>query len=216
MMKILGLYLDSRLRFGYHVEQVINKAKIRQELLRRVAGFTWGLEANVLRMTVTTLIISLLRYGLALYGAMAYEQSLYRLDATVVNVAARKVLGVSMSARLPALHATAGLKSARNLLQQHSAEMLDSTLRVTNSTAQDRLKTWSRKAYKVWNWGPKQKNCAWRRNCGPLVAQRALQPVRAKLNGCSVCWAKSRWPPENSKSDPPSSQMRKKLKRNQL
>ena len=72
-------------------------------------------------MTASTLIYSLLRYGLAVTGSMAYEQSLQKLDAAVINVTARKILGVGTSARLPTLHIGAGVKSMRNLCLQHCA-----------------------------------------------------------------------------------------------
>ena len=70
----------------------------------------------------------------------------------MVDVAARKVLGVGMSARLPALHAAARLKSVHNVLLQHCAEMLDSALRVSKSALQDRMKVWGAKAYGISNW----------------------------------------------------------------
>ena len=64
---------------------------------------------------------------------MAYGQPLLRLDAAIVEVAARRILGVGLSARLPALHITAGIKFLRNLYLKRCAELLDSALRVAGS-----------------------------------------------------------------------------------
>ena len=66
-------------------------------------------------MTASTLIMSLIRYGMAVVGSMAYEQSLQRLDTAILNVTARRVLGVGQSGRIPTLHITAGMKSYHNV-----------------------------------------------------------------------------------------------------
>ena len=61
-------------------------------ILNRVSGLTWGLDTSVLRMTTDASVTSLLRYGLAITGSLAYEQSLVKLDTAVVNVTARRIL----------------------------------------------------------------------------------------------------------------------------
>ena len=66
-------------------------------------------------MTTNTSICSLLRFGLAVAGSVAYEQLLLRLDTAVINVAARRIIGVGVSARLPTLRVSAGVKSMRNV-----------------------------------------------------------------------------------------------------
>ena len=105
-------------------------------------------------MTASTLIYSPLRYGLAVTGSMAYEQSLQKLDAAVINVTARKILGVGTSARLPTLHIGAGVKSMRNLYLQHCAEQLDSTMRATARSFQTKTYSWMQRTYKVSTWRP--------------------------------------------------------------
>ena len=138
--------------FRDHIEKMIDRAKVRMGLLSRVTSFTWGLETGVLRMTAETLITSLIRYGLSVWGAMAYEQYLKKIDTAVINPMARKVLGTGISARLPTLHATAGVKSMRNIFAQHCAELLDSSLRATKSTIQRRLPPWTANVYGVEDW----------------------------------------------------------------
>ena len=95
-----------------------------------------------MRITADALVTSLLRYGLGTYGSGAYEQCLRKIDTCVVNVVARKVLGVGRSARLPILHATAGAQAMRNLYTQRCAELVDAALRASASSIQNRLKTW--------------------------------------------------------------------------
>ena len=103
-------------------------------------------------MTADTLLVSLLRYGLAVTGSMSCEQSPSRLDVAVINVAARRILGVNISARLPTLLAPAGLKSIRNFYRQHCAEVLDSAFRVANSAIRGRLLPQSVRMYGATSW----------------------------------------------------------------
>ena len=49
-MEILSLLFDEQ-----HVDQALNRAKMRMGILARVLGFTWGLETDVLRVTADAL-----------------------------------------------------------------------------------------------------------------------------------------------------------------
>ena len=69
--------------------------------------------------------MSLLRYGLALVGSGTCDQGLCTLEVCVVHELARRVAGVSRSARLPVLHAATGSLSAQNFYVQHCAAAVD-------------------------------------------------------------------------------------------
>ena len=71
----------------------------------------------------------------------------------MVNVPARRVIGVGRSARLPVLHATAGILSARNLYAQHCADMVGHTLRAEGSSVQTRVMGLMCQAYQLQSWG---------------------------------------------------------------
>ena len=109
-------------------------------ILSTASRFIWGLGTNVLRMTSNALVTSLLRYGLAVAGSMAYEQSLVIIDATAINEIAPRILGVRHSARIPAAHSTAGVKSVNNLNLRHCAKLLDSSLEVNDSAIQSKMR----------------------------------------------------------------------------
>ena len=74
VLKILGLLIGERFSFQEHFSNLIDRAKIRMGIISRVSGRAWGLETNVLRMTPNALVAGMLRYGLTITGAMAYEQ----------------------------------------------------------------------------------------------------------------------------------------------
>ena len=152
MIKVLGLLIDDRMGFGQHVEKIIDRAKIRKGLLSRVSGFSRCLDTGVMKMAAETLISSLLCYAPAVFGAIAYEQRLKKIDAAVINSMAREVLGAGILARLITLRAAAGVKSMRNLFLLHCAELLDSSLRVTNGAIQDCLAPWISDIYGVKTW----------------------------------------------------------------
>ena len=64
------------------------------------------------------------------------------LETCILNVFARKILGVSRTARIPILHAALGVISAHNLFIQHCASMVDLGLRASHGTLQSRLDNW--------------------------------------------------------------------------
>ena len=74
------------------------------------------------------------------------------LDTCVIHVMARRVAGVSRSARLPILLAATGFQSAHNIYAQHCAATLDLALRAENSSIQRRLNAWTCAIYGIDSW----------------------------------------------------------------
>ena len=69
---------------------------------------------------------------------------------------ARKVLGVGRSARLPVSLAAAGVQSVQNLYLQHCAELVDASLRASESAIRVRLNRWMERLYGVKEWNARQ------------------------------------------------------------
>ena len=84
--------------------------------------------------TAEALVTRLLRYGLAVTGSGVAEQILGKVDANIVNVLVRRILGVNRTARLPILHALSGMMSIRSLYTQNCALMVDLVMRKTNGS----------------------------------------------------------------------------------
>ena len=106
--RVLGVLLDSHMTLDEHYKVLMSKAQVRQGILARVARMTWGLDTGVLRVTQEALITSLLRCGLALTGSCLPDDLLNRIDAGVVNIAARKIAGLPYITRIESLHFIAG------------------------------------------------------------------------------------------------------------
>ena len=106
-MVILGLVWDQQLNFSEHVRRLVARANLRNGIMARLARCNWGLDAGITRSTSKALIFSLCRYGLTVFGAGLHHADFARLDTRIANIAARRILGVSRSARLAILHASA-------------------------------------------------------------------------------------------------------------
>ena len=152
--RLLGVTFDNKFSFGAQLERVLSLSKKRLAIMGKVAGFAWGLETNMLRLTGDTLITSLLRYGLAVVGSGLSDEAMRRVNTCVLNVMARKIVGVNRTARVPILHAVSGILSIHNLFIQHCASMLDLSLRASNSTIQTRLHNWLCQVFKISAWEP--------------------------------------------------------------
>ena len=93
----------------------------------------------MLRLTGDTLVVSFLRFGLAVVGPGLSDKAMASLDTCTLNVLARKILEVSRTARIPILFALSGVLSTRNLFIQRCARMAELGFRASNSILQGRL-----------------------------------------------------------------------------
>ena len=117
-MKVLGVYLDSRMALDEHFQMLSHKAQLRQGILARAAVASWDLDALVLKVTHDALITGLLRYALVLTGSGLPDDLLNKIDSWGVNVASRRILGLPLITRIEALRFLAGTRSIRNLYAQ--------------------------------------------------------------------------------------------------
>ena len=148
----LGGLFDARLTFQPHITPGLNKACIRQGILARLAGSTWGPVVSILRITQEALLTSLVRYGLITYCSGAHETGLHGLNTQLINIAARRTAGIPRAARVVVPHIMADVVSAPNLYSPQSAKSLHSIMGATSSTIQLVLRTWACDAYRMPHW----------------------------------------------------------------
>ena len=115
------------------------KAQLRQSVLKKVANSAWGVEVGVLKMTHDAVIVSLPRGALTATGSCYPPDIMRSVKTQIVNIAARKIGGLSRGARIEALHFTVGTATIFNLYVRYCAEFLDACLRVGESTINTRL-----------------------------------------------------------------------------
>ena len=146
--------------FTEHVNNILNRALVRHGVMAQLASTEWGLEAGVLRSTHIALVTSLIQYGLTTLGGHIYEEQPDRLDAQIVNIAARRITGVHRSARLEVLRLTAGLTSVRNMIIQQCGFMIIRALEALDSPLQEWVEDHIRQAYGHIRWLVKQEMLA--------------------------------------------------------
>ena len=183
--RLLGVVFDENFRFQDHVSQILEKAKIRLAILAKVSSNSWGLDTGMLRLTGKALVLSLLRYGLTVTGSGMNDKDMQRIDTRVVNVLARRILGVGPSARLPVLHAVAGVESMNNLYVQNCAAMLNIALRAERSSLQTRMNRWLCRAYEVRSWRSHPEILAPPATLIPQIGR--LRFLDYDINECWVC-----------------------------
>ena len=136
-LKVLGVILDDHLTMDANIQAMLSRAQLRQGILAKMAKTTWGLETGVLRITHNAIITSLLRYALTLIGSTSPDDLVNRIDAAIINAAARKVTGLPTPTRIGILHLIADTQSFRNLFIQHCAIFLHQCLTCHQSFTQE-------------------------------------------------------------------------------
>ena len=63
-----------------------------------------ALETDILCVTHDALIVSLLRYGLAVAGSCVPDDLLTRMEAHIVNTASRRITGLPVFTEIETLH----------------------------------------------------------------------------------------------------------------
>lgn len=93
-LKYLGVTIDQHLTFLPHFLNIKTKAARRSQLLRRLAGTSWGLNTKLLLLTYKTFIRSAITYGHPAWAAVAHSQPqryqpLLSMERRLVRIALR-------------------------------------------------------------------------------------------------------------------------------
>ena len=108
------MLVDGKISFAQDIGGVQQKAGLRHGIMARLARSTWGLETGLFRATHSTLLTSLMRYGMRVVDSGAREKASGEMGARSINVSARRITGISRSARLEVLFMAAGSWSVQN------------------------------------------------------------------------------------------------------
>ena len=143
----LGALFEKALSFRGRVNRLLTRAKVRHCFLAKFARWSWVLETGVPRLTHESLLSSLTRYGLAVYGSGIYEADFRDLETLHSNAADPRVIRLGVSTKTETLNAVAGVFRVRNLYLRHCADLVDNCLRATGGTICFRLSAWARRQY---------------------------------------------------------------------
>ena len=113
-VKVLGITIDRMMALDQHHSTILSEALVRRGILGRGASTVWGLEWGVLKMTHDSVICSLLRYAQGFVGFYLLQDLFEKMDTRIINVAARKISELELSARIDSLHFLSGTWSYSN------------------------------------------------------------------------------------------------------
>ncbi|GFS59536.1 putative RNA-directed DNA polymerase from transposon BS [Trichonephila clavipes] len=91
----LGFTLDSQVNCGKHIEKIADKARKRLKILKYLSGRDWGSDASTLRITYTTLVCPVLKYGYQIFQ-VASPTNLKKLEKVQLSDA-RIITGLRYS-----------------------------------------------------------------------------------------------------------------------
>ena len=133
--------IDTHFTLDEHFKSVITKASVRQSILAKVANYHWGLEAGLLHITHNAVIGSILRYALVMTGSAMPPDLIKKMNTQIINIAARRVSGVSRTARIECLHFAINTATFLNLYVKHCAKFMDECVLAQSSQIRKRLIT---------------------------------------------------------------------------
>lgn len=88
--KLLGVTFDTQLTFTKHIEQTVNKAKSRLNILKSLAGSDWGQDKSTILLTYKSIIRSILEYAVPVWGptiSATNWENLYRVEKQALRIA---------------------------------------------------------------------------------------------------------------------------------
>ena len=105
-IKYLGMVLDQRLTFAFHINEVVRNVKLRLNILKVVSSFNWGADRITLLRMYQALCLSKMEYGCQIYGS-ACKTTLAKLDV-LHNMALRICTGAYRTSPVESLYVDSG------------------------------------------------------------------------------------------------------------
>ena len=128
--KILGMTMDPMLNFGAHARKTASKVSQRHNVLKALAGSTWGKSKEVLNTTFKAIGKSVTMYGAPAWTPLLSETNWQVLQARQ-NSALRTITGCTRTSDINDLHNEASILPVKNhcnmitdqfLLSMHQAD----------------------------------------------------------------------------------------------
>ena len=101
--KLLGTYFDTMYTFSKHIKETVSKAKLRINIMKSLAGSSWGQDKETLVMTYKSICRSTLEYASPIWAPAISESNWTRLQ-TVQNQALRVATGCLLMSSSSHLH----------------------------------------------------------------------------------------------------------------
>ena len=107
--KYLGVRFDPRLTWKHQIEENQQKGLKRMQLLRKLAGTTWGANTNVLKKTYLGYVRPALDYGITAWGTCSNAQ--FQKVEKVQNQCLRVITGAMKTTPIHRMESHTGIKA---------------------------------------------------------------------------------------------------------
>ena len=101
--KLLGVKFDTMYTFSHHIKEQAGKGRGKNNIIKCLAGTTWGQDKETLLITYKAISRSTLEYGAPIWAPMISDSNWTKLQ-TVQNQALRTATGCLAMTSLPDLH----------------------------------------------------------------------------------------------------------------
>ena len=125
--RILGVTFDPHLTFSSHISSIISRATPRLNILRALAGTTWGQQKETLLITYKSLIRSLITYAAPIWFPNTSSTSISKLQR-LQNSALRISTGCVKMSAIGHLHAETQILPVKDHLSLLCSQFLARTL----------------------------------------------------------------------------------------
>jgi len=126
--KILGVAFDPHFTFSPHIQVVCERARSRLNILKSLAGSTWGQQRETIIVTYKALIKSIITYAAPIWFPNASPSSVAKLQI-IQNAALRIATGCHKMAFSSHLHSQTEILPVANHLSLLCSQYLTSSLR---------------------------------------------------------------------------------------
>ena len=126
--KILGVTLDPTLSFKYHIQNIKNKVNSRNNILKALAGTSWGKEKELLLSTYKAVGQSVLNYCSPIWTPNTSQTQWNELQVAQ-NAALRTSIGCLKMSSITHLHAESKIMPVKEHNEMLSQQFLLSTLK---------------------------------------------------------------------------------------
>ena len=101
--KLLGVYFDTMFNFSHHIKETVKKGKTRNNILKALAGSTWGQDQETIIQTYKSIGRSVLEYGVQIWSPIISDTNWQKLQVCQ-NSALRTATGNVTMASSDHLH----------------------------------------------------------------------------------------------------------------
>ena len=166
--EFLGILLDEGLTFIPHRDRVLKRFRDRINVIKRLAGTSWGCDYNILRPLLLTFAMPVAQYCYSVYGSFLPEYARKPLDTTQA-VGARTVTGCLKTTPIQALFREANIIPLTHQVGYHAAKLMSKLSRLPLSNGHRALR------------GPPNSRPNWRSTARNFIIQSKLESLPMEI-----------------------------------